>query len=143
MRLSNHAAFHTGLQEPVALQGRAQLGSDLFTQPQVPLIDGRGGIWNPKASNLDDLWRYTLDHQVVQTYDFTAAIRTAARELMPDVFIVLGPGTTLGGAVAQSLIQCNWRGWTSKADFQKAQADTPRLLSMGLDTQREAVVNTP
>jgi len=39
---------------------------------------------------------------VVEPYDFTAAIRSAAREFAPDYFIVPGPGTTLGGAVAQA-----------------------------------------
>jgi len=60
--------------------------------------------------------------------DFTAAIRTAAREFMPDVFIVLGPGTTLGGATAQALIQANWRGWRSKFDFQQEAQTQPRFL---------------
>ena len=141
MRLPNHAAFHSALQAPVAEKGRALLEPALFAQPRTPLIDGRGAIWNPKACDLNSLWDYTLGHQVVETYNFTAAIRTAARELMPDVFIVLGPGTTLGGAVAQSLTQCNWRGWESKSDFQKAQASIPRLLSMGMEEQRKIVVN--
>jgi [acyl-carrier-protein] S-malonyltransferase len=92
------------------------------------MIDGRGAIWRPGAVNPIDLWSYTLGHQVVKPYDFTAAIRVAARELMPDVFIVLGPGNTLGGAVAQSLIACNWRGMHDKDSF-KTQAD--RLLSLG------------
>ncbi|WP_372884486.1 ACP S-malonyltransferase [Shimia sp.] len=136
MRLPNHAAFHTALQEPVASLGRAALERGLFTQPALPLIDGRGGLWRPGSSDLAALYDYTLGHQVVRTYDFTAAIRTAARELMPDVFILLGPGTTLGGAVAQSLILSGWRGWGSKADFTARQQGRPRLLSMGLPEQR-------
>jgi [acyl-carrier-protein] S-malonyltransferase len=62
---------------------------------------------------------------VTRTYDFTAAIRTAAREFAPDLFIVTGPGTTLGGAVAQSLILAGWQGMGGKADFQRLQAETP------------------
>ncbi|MFV2053478.1 ACP S-malonyltransferase [Aliiroseovarius sp. YM-037] len=142
MRLPNHAAFHTALQEPVAEEGRARLGRDLFHQPEVPLIDGRGAIWWPKAAELSGLWDYTLGHQVVRPYDFTAAIRVAARELMPDVFIMLGPGNTLGGAVAQSLIRAEWRGMVDKASFQAAQAERPRLLSMGMDEQRGLVVGS-
>ena len=50
MRLPNHAAFHTALQEPVAALGRNQLDQNLFRQPDLPLIDGRGGFWLPHAS---------------------------------------------------------------------------------------------
>ena len=56
---------------------------------------------------------------------------------MPDVFIVLGPGTTLGGAVAQSLLLSNWHGLTDKAAFQAEQDITPRLIAMGRNDQRE------
>jgi len=136
MRLPNHAAFHTRLQAPVAEQGRSVLPMEMYHQPRLPLVDGRGAIWYPQASDLSGLWSYTLGHQVVEPYDFTGAIRTAAREFMPDVFIVLGPGTTLGGAVAQSLVRANWRGWTSKPDFKTAQDCAPRLVSMGHADQR-------
>jgi hypothetical protein len=126
----------------VAALGRQALAQDLFAGPQTLLIDGRGAIWPAFASTPAGLWSYTLGHQVTQPYDFTAAIRTAAQELMPDVFIVLGPGTTLGGAVAQSLIGCNWRGWQDKAGFQAAQQVQPRLLSMGRDDQRGRVTGS-
>lgn len=139
LRLGNHAAFHTALQAPVAVKGRAALPKSLFTQPNAPLIDGRGHVWWPGAATTDALYDYTLGHQVVQPYDFTAAIRTAAREFAPDCFIVPGPGTTLGGAVAQSLIRANWRGLTNKADFQRMQAEDPFLISMALPDQRALV----
>jgi [acyl-carrier-protein] S-malonyltransferase len=135
MRLPNHAGFHTSLQEPVAAAGRAALSAELFRQPDLPLIDGRGGFWRPGSSDLSALWDYTLNHQVVRAYDFTAAIRCAARELMPDVFIVLGPGTTLGGAAAQSLVGANWRGLGDKAGFQAEQQSHPRLIAMGREDQ--------
>ncbi|MCC6304883.1 MAG: ACP S-malonyltransferase [Rhodobacteraceae bacterium] len=136
MRLPNHAAFHTALQAPVAAEARTLLGRELFGQPALPLIDGRGAIWWPKSTDGGALRDYTLGHQVCAPYDFTAAIGVAAREFMPDVFILLGPGTTLGGAVAQSLIAAGWRGMTDKASFQAMQADTPRLIAMGRDDQR-------
>lgn len=139
MRLSNHAAFHTALQAPVAERGRARLHSSLFSQPKLPMIDGRGAIWWPGATETNALWDYTLGHQVVEPYDFTAAIRIAAREFAPDLFIVTGPGTTLGGAVAQSLIAANWHGMGSKSDFQSQQLTTPLLVSMGMDDQRAIV----
>lgn len=136
MRLGNHAAFHTALQAPVAAQGRPALPASLLTQPQLPLIDGRGAIWWPGTVEPEKLHAYTLGHQVTETYDFTAAIRTAAQEFAPDLFIVTGPGTTLGGAVAQSLILAQWRGMGSKSDFQTLQADNPLLSAMGLPDQR-------
>ncbi len=144
LRLGNHAAFHTALQAPVAAKGRAALPESLFTQPAKPLIDGRGQIWWPGAATTGALRDYTLGHQVMEPYDFTAAIRTAAREFAPDYFIVPGPGTTLGGAVAQSLIRANWRGLASKADFQRLQAEDPFLISMALPDQRPLVTgDTP
>jgi len=128
MRLQNHAGFHTHLQRPISKLGFDALSEELFVQPTIPLIDGRGAIWYPNSTDTSALYNYTLGHQVVEPYDFTAAIRTAAREFMPDVFIVLGPGTTLGGATAQALIQANWRGWRSKVDFQQEAQTQPRLL---------------
>ncbi|ABG32447.1 acyl carrier protein [Roseobacter denitrificans] len=136
MRLANHAAFHTALQEPVAAQGRAVLGAALFQPPRRPLIDGRGAVWYPKACTIEALRAYTLGHQVVAPYDFTSAITVAARTFAPDLFIITGPGTTLGGAVAQALISIEWQGMTSKEDFQSRQRSAPVLLSMGLDADR-------
>ncbi|GLS87064.1 acyl carrier protein [Cypionkella aquatica] len=139
MRLANHAAFHTALQAPVAAQGRAALPESLFSQPQKPLIDGRGQIWWPGSARTAALYDYTLGHQVTEPYDFTAAIRTAAREFAPDLFIIAGPGTTLGGAVAQSLILSHWQGMASKQDFQSRQTEAPLMISMGLPQQRALV----
>ncbi|MCB2109412.1 MAG: ACP S-malonyltransferase [Defluviimonas sp.] len=139
MRLSNHAAFHTALQAPVSARGRERLSPELFSQPDLPLIDGRGAIWWPGATETGALWDYTLGAQVIGSYDFTRAVQIAAREFAPDLFIVTGPGTTLGGAVAQSLILANWRGMSSKSDFQTRQQTAPLLISMGLDDQRRSV----
>ena len=139
LRLANHAGFHSHLQAPVAAQGRAQLGADLFQQPSLPMIDGRGQIWWPGACDTNALWEYTLGHQVTETYNFTHAIAQAAREFAPDLFIVAGPGTTLGGAVAQSLILSNWDGLSAKASFQNRQREEPLLVSMGMDDQRALV----
>ena len=139
MRLANHAAFHTALQAPVAALGRAALPAGLFGQPKYPLIDGRGAIWWPHATDTAALWDYTLGYQVTEPYDFTHAITVAAREFAPDLFIITGPGTTLGGATAQTLIIANWQGMASKSDFQTAQKLAPFLISMGMDDQRRLV----
>jgi len=139
MRLGNHAAFHTPMQQPVADKGRERLAVDLLQQPQIPMVDGRGAIWWPHAADLHTLWDYTLGHQVTETYDFTRAVETAAREFAPDLFIVTGPGTTLGGAVAQSLILADWQGMNSKEAFKSLQAVDPVLISMGMADQRSLV----
>ena len=139
MRLGNHAAFHTPLQEPVALQGQQQLSRDPFGQPELPLVDGTGRIWWPGATDADALFDYTLGAQVTQTYDFTRALTVTAREFAPDIFIILGPGTTLGGAVAQSLICADWRGMDGKAAFQQEQSERLLLAAMGMQDQRSLV----
>jgi len=131
MRLQNHAGFHMYLQAPVAEMGRVQLKQSLFQQPELPLIDGRGAVWYPGTCDLAALYDYTLGHQVVEPYDFATSIRMAAQEFAPDVFIVLGPGTTLGGSVAQSLIRANWQGWVDKSSFQDAQKEQASLISLG------------
>ncbi|MEM9402367.1 MAG: ACP S-malonyltransferase [Pseudomonadota bacterium] len=142
MRLMNHAAFHTALQQPVSDAGRAQLGGIEFGQPQVPLIDGRGHVWWPHASDTTQLRYYTLGHQVTRPYDFTGAVQAAACEFAPDLFIVTGPGTTLGGAVIQSLLQIEWLGLRSKQDFVRRQESEPLLVSMGMASQRATATHT-
>ena len=80
-----------------------------------------------------------MGSQVTQTYDFAGAIKAAAQEFAPDLFIVAGPGNTLGGAVAQSLIVCGWHEMRSKADFEAVQEEKFFLVSMGRGKQRLTV----
>jgi acyl transferase domain-containing protein len=140
MRLANHAAFHTALQAPVAEKGRAAIPAEWFGQPTIPMIDGRGAIWWPHATDPAHLRDYTLGHQVVEPYDFAKAVTVAAREFAPDCFIVTGPGTTLGGSVAQSLIAADWQGMKSKQDFLARQETDPIVISMGREDQRALVM---
>lgn len=141
MRLTNHAAFHTAMQQPVAAKGQAALDRSLFHAPACPIVDGRGAIWYPHSCTADKLRDYTLGHQVTQTYDFTQAVTVAARTFAPDIFIVTGPGTTLGGAVAQALISIAWNGLSGKQDFQARQRSDPILLSMGLSEDRARLLS--
>ena len=141
MGLQNHAGFHSALQQPISEKAKATLPVDWFGAPQVPLIDGRGHIWHPYASDAYELWDYTLGHQIVETYDFTTAVQVSVREFAPDCVIVLGPGETLGGAVAQSLIDIRWRNLDSKTAFTGLQASAPYLLAMGREDQRPLVVD--
>ncbi|MEZ5737106.1 MAG: ACP S-malonyltransferase [Novosphingobium sp.] len=139
MRLPNHAAFHTHLQEPVAEAGREAIDPGTFGQPTRPLIDGRGKIWWPGSTDSARLYEYTLGDQVTTAYDYTRAIIVAAREFAPDLFIITGPGGTLGGATAQALIMANWRGLGSREDFRDRQVNDPLLVSMGFEDQRAKV----
>lgn len=140
MRLMNHSAFHSELQNENSLRGKTALPLTLFDQPNIPLIDGRGHMWQPQTVELRDLWEYTFGHQVTETYDFTKAVVNSVKELAPEIVIVLGPGTTLGGASAQALISCGWESLNTKKDFTDRQEKDPYLAAMGLETQRNWVV---
>ena len=139
LRLHNHAAFHTVLQEPVARAAQNRFDPAMFAQPKIPMIDGRGAIWWPHATDTNALYNYTLGDQITAPYNFAKAVTIAAREFAPDLFIVLGPGTTLGGAVAQSLIAAGGQGMGSKSDFQTRQSQATLLTAMGRTDQRHQV----
>ena len=139
LRLVNHGPFHTPLMHGSSERALA-LPAEWIGGPAVPIIDGHGHIWRPHASNAEALRRYTFATQILETYDFTRAVQVAVKEYAPDRIILLGPGDTLGGAIAQALIAIEWRGMRSKRDFQEAQASgAPPLLAMGRDEQRALV----
>ena len=140
MRLVNHGPFHSALMQGSSDRAQAELPAGWFAGPKVPMVDGRGHIWSPFASDPQALWRYTFVTQILETYRFTRAIQVAVREFAPDRIILLGPGDSLGGAIAQALIQIEWLGLRSKQDFQEMQASEPFLLSMGREEQRAKVV---
>lgn len=141
LRLHNHAAFHTPLLKSISDEARQVLGSQLFAAPNIPLIDGRGHIWHPYSTDTESLYQYTLGHQVYQPYDFSKAVEVAVKEFAPDRIIILGPGNTLGGAVAQALININWQGLSCKQDFIRQQTHDPYVLAMGMAEQRAKIVN--
>lgn len=136
LRLMHHAAFHSGLLEHIVPMARAQNSVADFGPGSIPVIDGQGKIWSPRAFSEDAIYTYTLGAQLTETYDFSRAVQVAAAEFAPDVVIVLGPGTTLGAPTAQALITSGWRGLYGKADFQARQQDEPILISMGIEEQR-------
>lgn len=139
MKLYNHAAFHTPLLKDISAQALTSLPNHLFHCPKIPLIDGRGHIWQPYSTDIAALHQYTFGHQVHSTYDFSAAIRVAIKEFAPDKLIILGPGATLGGAVAQELIKHHWQGFEHKDDFIQRQQQDPYVLAMGIPAQRQLV----
>jgi len=141
LRLVNHGPFHTPLMQGSSDRALASLPVGWFGSPDVPMVDGHGRIWRPHAVNAEALRRYTFVTQILEIYDFTRAVQVAVKEYAPDRIILLGPGDTLGGAIAQALIGIQWQGMRSKQDFQAVQSsDSPLLLSMGREEQRELVV---
>ena len=140
LRLPLHSAFHTPLLQPARDRAAADLADLAWTAPHTPLIDGRGQRWRPAFTDRAALAAYTLGHQVTRPYDFTAMVVAALGELAPDVIILPGPGSNLGGALGQVLVALGWQGLRSRDDFQSRQADDPFLLAMGRPEQRSLVV---
>lgn len=130
-QLINHAAFHTPLLQQTSQKAFEVLPPELFKRPNIPLIDGRGHIWQDYAADLYELYKYTFDHQVVKPYDFTKAITVSLKEFCPDRLILLGPGNTLGGAIGQILIENKWLNLSSKTEFSEMQKENPFLISLG------------
>jgi acyl transferase domain-containing protein len=138
LRLARHAAFHTPLLEPVSARALGELPVSIFSSPVVPLIDGRGEIWQPGVSP-DSLRAYTLTTQVTATYDFSLAVEVAVKEFAPDRLIVLGPGTGMGAPVLQTLARLRWLGLSDRAAWLARQAKDPFVIGMGVEDQRRLV----
>ncbi len=140
LKLPEHSAFHTPLLSELSKKARESFSSDIFSSPQIPLIDGRGKIWKPYSSSLYDLWDYTLGHQIHQPYDFSTAIEVCFKEFAPDYFILAGPGIAMGGAVAQVFIEKIPTFFSSKVEFKNYQESHPFLIAMGDPVQRKIVI---
>jgi len=138
--LARHAAFHTPLLAEVSTRAQGLLPASLFQPPTLPLIDGRGHIWQPPATDPGALWDYTLGEQVVAPFDFSAALEVAIKEFAPQRLILLGPGASLGAPIGQLLVRERWLGLTDKAAFKQRQAEDPFLLSMAIEDERKRVV---
>ena len=139
-KLVNHAAFHTPILESISAKAFQVMPVTLFESPKIPMIDGRGRIWQPYATDVHELYEYTLGHQVCRAYDFTTAVTVAMKEFAPDRLVLLGPGASLGGSIGQTMIQNNWKYIDSKQKFSELQEKNPYLLSMGRPEQRERLV---
>ena len=136
-----HSAFHTPLLETTSQQAQFDLQNIHIQQPHIPIIDGQGKIWRPHSSDLTQLWKYTLTHQVTKTYDFTKMIRTGLRNFAPDVFICLGPTNSIGSAVAQVCIEETWWDIRTKTDFLQHQNQSPTILSFDRPEQLSLIQN--
>ena len=135
-----HSAFHTDLLEKIPSMAESKLGRAIFNKPKIPLIDGRGNIWSPWSTNVNELYSYTLNHQVIKKYDFSSSVSVALKEFCPDHVVLLGPGNSLGSPVAQILIKQQWNGLKSKEDFLADQKNNFFVVSMGIDEQKNFVI---
>ncbi len=136
VQLPLHSAFHTAHLEPTRQRAQQDLGVLAFRPPDVPVTDGRGATFRPRWADPTALAAYTLGHQVVRPYDFTTSLRAALRHTAPDVVVALGPGNSLGGPIARTLVAEGWRGIRTKMDFEANQRKSPLLLSFGVSVQR-------
>lgn len=140
LRLPQHAAFHTKLLAEASRRGMQQLASSWFHSPHIPMIDGRGSIWQPYTTDPAALWRYTLEHQVLETYEFSRSLAVALKEFAPQRLVALGPGGTLPGVLGQILVENQWRGIDSREAFMRQQEQDPFVLSMGVEADRARLV---
>ena len=141
-KLMGNAAFHTPLLTETSKKAKNELKPHLFRKQLYPLIDGRGKIWMPHSADQNELWDYTFGAQVDEVFNFTKAIEVSVKEFAPDYLIITGPGMTLGGAVAQTLINKNLKKLKNKNDFKELQQTKPYIISMAEPSQRKIVTKT-
>lgn len=113
-RLAGHGPFHTRLCASTAQQAAAALADLPIGMPQCHLIDGFGNVHTPWSADPRQLLAYTTGAQVLETFDFTACVRTAMREFQPDALLCAGPGTSLRAPVGHCVLAEGWRGLRSK-----------------------------
>ena len=113
-RLAGHGPFHTGLCLPTAEQAAEMLRDLPIKMPDCHLIDGFGNVHSPWSADPRELLRYTVHNQVVDTFDFSACVRTAMREFQPDVLLCAGPGASLRAPVGHCVLHEGWRGLHDK-----------------------------
>jgi [acyl-carrier-protein] S-malonyltransferase len=114
-RLAGHGPFHTKLCAETSRQAAAQLADLPIAPPRCHLIDGFGNVHSPWSADPRELLHYTTHAQVLETFDFTACVRTAMREFQPDVLLCAGPGSSLRAPVGHCVLAEGWRGVRDKA----------------------------
>jgi acyl transferase domain-containing protein len=113
-RLAGHGPFHTKLCSEVSEQATQMLADLPMREPECHLIDGFGNVHSPWSADPRELLRYTTTQQVLETFDFSACVRTAMREFQPDVLLCAGPGNSLRAPVGHCLLREGWRGVQDK-----------------------------
>jgi len=140
LRLPLHSAFHTPLMTPARERAEHELADLSWRAPSVPMIDGFGRVHRAGSADPKRIRDYTLGNQVTDAFDLRCCIRTALRTVGPDVVILPGPGSNLGSAVAQVMIEERWSNLQSKENFIDRQNTAPIVLSMRWPDQRVCVV---
>ena len=139
LQLPLHSAFHTSVMQAASQRARSELADLDMRSPAIPLVDGLGRLharWADPALLLD----YTLGAQVSQTFDLTACLHALLQDYAPDAVLLPGPGESLGGSVAQAMIEIGWRGLRDRQDFFEAQkSEHPVVISMCRPEQRALV----
>lgn len=113
-RLAGHGPFHTRLCASTSAQATAMLAGLPIGMPRCHLIDGFGNVHSPWSADPSELLHYTTHAQVLETFDFTACVRTAMREFQPDVLLCAGPGSSLRAPVGHTVLAEGWRGLRDK-----------------------------
>lgn len=128
--LPGHSAFHSPLMADMAEVLTSAVPA-FAEAPSLPLVDGTGRVWPAgSACDLSSLREYTIGEQVLTPYLFGRSLEAAIEAVDPDVLVLLGPGSSLGGAVGQTLSRMKWRGIDGKASFAAVQASQrPALIS--------------
>ena len=116
-RLAGHGPFHTRLCADVSQRAVGELFDLPVSAPDVHLIDGRGDISTPWSACPEALLDYTTTGQVLETFDFTASVRTAIREFQPEYLVCAGPGVSLRAPVGHVVLAEGYRGIGSKSEL--------------------------
>ncbi|MFK7738770.1 MAG: ACP S-malonyltransferase [Planctomycetota bacterium] len=119
-QLAGHGPFHTALCHKTSEQAQQMLHDLPVREPDCHLLDGFGNVHSPWSCNPRELLRYTLHEQVVETFDFSACVRTAMREFQPDVLLCAGPGSSLRAPVGHCVLREGWRGLSDRAAMFEA-----------------------
>ena len=130
LRLPLHGPDHTPLAAHLAPELGARMARAAWERPQVTLIDGLGRRWTPWSTDPGALAAYALGPFLTAPYRFATALRVGLREESPDLLVVAGSGTGLGALCGQSIVAEGYRGIRSRADFERAQASDPVVLTI-------------
>lgn len=129
-RLATSDGWHTPLRAPALEALAATIEPMAWSRPNVTLVDGRGVRFTPLATDPAELAASSIG-QATTTHDLAAGLRVVLREYAPDVVLLAGPGSSLGGACAQIVVMEGYRGLRTRAEFEAAQAGPePVLLTM-------------
>ena len=120
-QLAGHGPFHTRLCQPTSDRAAVELASLPMTAPVPYLVDGLGNIHSPWSADPSELLSYTVTTQVTETYDFTAAVRTAIREFNPEILLCAGPGASLRAPVGHVAIAEGYRGLADRNALFESQ----------------------